>query len=341
MLSDAWSLGLLSCSAITLFLTIVGVKTGWRILRYWDMSSGSEQQIRLEEEVYLGGVLVEFGFVVQLLSAIMLVLAADYFSTILVGAMCATGALTANSYGVPALLVKLLSLFFSSAWLVCHKLDMSSEYYPLIRTKYLLLFFMVPLLILDCTLIILYLYNLEPDIITSCCGVLFSTQTNDGFNLLSIMPSTGMLLMYSTLVLAVALTTWHQSRRGDGRIFCRTTSGLGTIVLWGIFYFFSLVVITVFTSPYVYAMPHHRCPFDLLKAPYTIVGYCIYILLHGAVIAGISAGIGAIFACRQGLAQPAGRLRVRAGWLSLFLAAGFLLMIAYYPLVYQLRGGEG
>jgi hypothetical protein len=108
-----------------------------------------------------------------------------------------------------------------------------------------------------------------------------------------------------------------------------------------VFYFFSLLVITVHTSPYIYAMPHHRCPFDLLKAPYLAIGYPLYFLLHGAVIAGISCAVAALTENQRGLALPAARLRFRAGCLSLICMLFFLLMIVYHPVIYLLRGGEG
>ncbi len=341
MLTDAWSIGLLSCSVVTLFLSLIGVKTGWRIIRSWDIGSGSELQIRLEEEVYLSAVLVEFGFAIQLLSVLMVVLAADYFSNILVGAMCATGALTANSYGVPVLLVKLLSLFLSAAWIVCHKLDISSEYYPLVKTKYYLLFFILPLLILDSTLLVLYLYDLNPDIITSCCGVLFSSQINDGYNLFTLMPSSGLLFLYGIVALVLSGIAFKMSRHGDTTGAVSSSTAWAVMGLWLVFYFFSLLVVTVYTSPYIYAMPHHRCPFDLLKTPYMAVGYPLYFFLHGAVVAGISTSIGRLSEGRRGLATPAARLRFWAGRLSLVFMAVFLLMVIYHPLIYQLRGGEG
>jgi hypothetical protein len=113
------------------------------------------------------------------------------------------------------------------------------------------------------------------------------------------------------------------------------------IGLWVVFYFFSLLVITVHTSPYIYAMPHHRCPFDLLKAPFQMVGYPLYFFLHGSVIAGMSCAIAALAERQKGLAVSAGRLRLRAGRLSLIFLTLFLLMIVYFPLMYWLRGGEG
>ena len=340
MLTDVWSIGLLSCSAVTLFLLSVGAKTGWRIFRFWNVDSDSELQIRLEEEVYLSAALVEFGFAVQLLSVAMLVLAADYFSTILVGAMCAAGSLTANGYGIPALLVKLMTLFLSAAWLVCHKLDTSSEYYPLVKRKYLLLFCILPLLFLDSTLLFLYLYNLKPDIITSCCGVLFSNQDSNGFNLLNIMPTSGLLTLYGAMVFMPAFFTHRMSRQASEPAAVTPLTAVAALGLWAGLYFFSLVVITVHTSPYVYAMPHHRCPFDLLKAPFQMIGYPLYFFLHGSVIGGISCAVAALVEGQKGLAESAARLRRRAGRLSLIFLALFLLMIVYHPMMYWFRGGE-
>ena len=341
MLTDAWSIGLLSCSAVTLFLLLVGVKTGWRIFRFWNADSDSELQIRLEEEVYLSAVLVEFGFAVQLLSVLMLVLAADYFSTILVGAMCAAGSLTANGYGIPTLLVKLMTLFLSAAWIICHKLDISSEYYPLVKRKYLLLFCILPLLFLDSTLLFLYLYNLKPDIITSCCGVLFNNQASNGYNLLDVMPTSGLLSLYGAMVFIPSLLTFQMSRKVNEPVAAAPLTAGAAIGSWVAFYFFSLVVITVHTSPYIYAMPHHRCPFDLLKTPFRMIGYPLYFFLHGSVISGISCAIAALAERQKGLAASAARLRCRAGWLSLIFLALFLLMIVYHPLIYWFRGGEG
>jgi len=341
MLTNTWSIGLLGCAIVTLFLCIVGVRTGLRILQNWDISSGSELQIRLEEEVCLSSVLVEFGFAIQLLSVVMLVLAADYFSNILVGAMCATGALTANSYGVPALVVKLLSLFLSAAWIVCHRLDISSESYPLVKIKYLLLIAILPLLLADISLLFLYLYNLEPDIITSCCGVLFNAQLNDGYNLLTIAPSAPLLSLYGAVAVSLATISFKMSRNNG------TSSGFNSffasvlIGLWLGFYFFSLLIITVFTSPFIYAMPHHRCPFDLLKAPYHLIGFPLYFFLHAAVMAGISTMIARLSESREGLSTPAARFRLLSGRLGLVFMAVFLLIVIYYPLMYQIRGGEG
>ena len=49
---------------------------------------------------------------------------------------------------------------------------------------------------------------------------------------------------------------------------------------WISFYLLALAVITVQVSPYVYALPHHRCPFDLLRYPYLAIGLPLYLFLR-------------------------------------------------------------
>ena len=308
-------------------------------MRYWNHGAGSELQIRLEEEVILSAVLVEFGCIVQLISVLLLVLAADHFSTLLVGAMCATGALTANSFGIPALLVKLLSLFISLSWIVLHNLDIRSEHYPLVTIKYVLLFLILPVLLLDGILVVLYLINLDPDIITSCCGVLLNTQSRDGYNLLSLDSSLPIIGIYVVITALLVITGGSLSRKKP--FFSNGPLQGGTVLgLWVSYYFTSLVIITILVSPYVYAMPHHRCPFDLLKPPFLSAGIVLYLFLHTATGAGVSSGLAALAETKDGLEQSAARLRLYGGRVSLVCLSIFLLFTLYYPLIYHLRGGE-
>ena len=91
MFFSAWSLSLFLCSIIVLFLGISAVRTGIRVLRYWNPASDSNLQISLENETWLASTLVEYALAVQGLSLLLLLLAADSFSQVIAGAMCATG----------------------------------------------------------------------------------------------------------------------------------------------------------------------------------------------------------------------------------------------------------
>ena len=341
MLFDTWSLALLSCSAVTLFFASVGSFTALRILRYWDSGSDSEIQIRLEGEIWLSATLMEFGLIVELISVILLVLAADYFSTLLTGAMCATGALTANQYGIPALLSKLLTIFFCALWIILHRLDSSSEKYPLVRLKYILVLLLFPLLTVNAVLLLYYLANLEPEIITSCCGVIFSSQTRDGYNLLGNFENSLLLTVYGAVIFLIGassllmLAVDQQKNRFSILFIGLQTCG------WVIFYPLSLVVITVIVSPYVYAMPHHRCPFDLLQAHYYWIGYPLYFFLHVAVVAGLTPAVVSLVSWQEKeLARQAASYRKRSLWVSLVFLTAFLIITAWHPARYLLTGGE-
>ena len=341
MLFDTWSLALLSCSAVTLFFVSVGSLTALRILRYWDSGSDSEIQIRLEGQIWLSSTLMEFGLIVELISVVLLVLAADYFSTLLTGAMCATGALTANQYGIPALISKLLTIFFCALWIIVHRLDISSEEYPLVSLKYILVLLLFPLLIGNAILLLLYLANLEPEIITSCCGVIFSSLSRDGYNLMGNVEHTSLLFTFAAVIGLIAASSIVLLREnGQKHPLAPLFIGLQSIG-WVSFYPLSLIVITVIVSPYVYAMPHHRCPFDLLQAHYYWIGYPLYVFLHGAVVAGLTPAVVSLISWqKKGLALQAGRYCRRSLWISLVLLTAFLLISAWHPARYLMTGGE-
>ena len=152
MFFNTWSLALNICSAVVLFLVIFASRTAYRVLRYWNPDRDDNRQIRLENEIWLTSTLVQYTLVFQIFSLILFVLAADNFCDIIVGAMCATGSLLANPFGVPALLVKLAGVFLYGFWIVLHKLDISSESYPLVKIKYIYLLLILPLLFADITL---------------------------------------------------------------------------------------------------------------------------------------------------------------------------------------------
>jgi hypothetical protein len=341
MFANSWSLALLVCSAAALFLAAGAVRTGIRVLAYWDADADTPKQIGLEAETWLSALLMEYGMLLQIISLLLLVLAADSYSEILVGAMCATGAFLANGFGVPLLLVKLFGLFFYGFWIVLHRLDISSEYSPLIRYKYFFLLMLLPLLALDAYLLIMYLARLEPDIITSCCGVVFGSGTGDGRNLVGPMPVRMLLMAFyglAGLLFVFGFSLLKASQKDPGRT-ARIISILYSF-LWVLFFLLSLLAITAVFSSYIYGMPSHRCPFDILKQEYNYIGYPIYIALIVAAFSGISAGGTILFSQLPGLAGPLRTFRKKGLQLALLLLALFLLLVTWFPVAYILGGGE-
>lgn len=335
MFLNSWSLGLTLSSLIVLFLGILACKTAVRVLRFWDLASDDNRQIRLENEIWLASTLVEYALVFQIITLILFVLAADHFCQVIVGAMCATGALLANSWGIPALLVKLAGVFLYGFWIVLHQLDISSETYPLVRIKYFYLVFLAPLLLADITLQTMYIAELHPDIITSCCAVVFGATGQESQNLLgSVNQDTTLTMFYGAIgFLLLTGIIMLRSRR-------KITASLFSLV-WLLFVGLATVtVISVFSS-YIYAMPFHHCPFCILKPEYYYIGFPIYGSLIGGAFFGVSPAAVELFKRENALAAVVTRYQELAVKVSLFLLMVFTVLSSYHYVLYRISGGEG
>lgn len=337
MFLNSWSLALSLCSLIVIFLGILACRTGIRVLRFWDPASDNNRQIRLESEIWLSSTLVEYGLGVQIITLILFVLAADHYCDAIVGAMCATGALLANDFGIPALLVKLVGVFFYGFWIVLHQLDIRSEQYPLVRIKYIYLLFLLPIIALDITLQTFYIAGLKPDIITSCCAVVFSENSRKGGAnlLLSTSPKILLWLFYATVVILGLL--------GIILIKKRWKKFWGILYATGWLWFFLLAMVAIITvfSSYIYAMPFHNCPFCILKPEYNYIGLAIYGTLIPATFFGISSAIVYPFRRKKDFVEPVSNFQQFAVKISLVLLTLFAGLTSYHYIMYMIVGGEG
>ncbi|MBN1958017.1 MAG: hypothetical protein JXQ81_01660 [Desulfuromonadales bacterium] len=281
-------LALLSLSAVIFIIMLVA---GWHSLKlivYWDANSSSERQLLLERKTWLISTLLNYTLTVQIFSLLLFVFTADDIHRLFIGAMCATGSLNANLVGWLVLLVKGVLLFMASFWVVFNQLDQRTEDAPLTRLKYIGLLLMTPLFALDLYLQWRYFSGLQPEVITSCCGSLFSAEGEGVAGDLAGMPiGQAMTLFFSVagfylLVLLACLRT--------RRVIFRPLLFVASVLM----FFISLGAVVAFISLYIYQMPSHHCPFDMLQANYGYIGYPMYIGLYCA----------ALFGMLPGLAQP-------------------------------------
>ncbi len=238
----------------------------------------------------------------------------------------------------------MVGVFLYGFWILLHQLDIRSEEYPLVRIKYIYLLLLIPLIIVDIVLQTLYIANLEPDIITSCCAVVFSDATGEGSNLLGSLPQSVMLpLYYGTMVCLVFFSLWMTGRL-PGRRFA--TSGAKSwlsycfAAAWLWFLLLSLLVITAVISSYIYAMPFHRCPFCIIKPEYHYIGLFIYLALIGGSFFGISVALAELLGRRPSLQAIAKDYRRLAVNLSLIMLLILAILSSYHYLIYMIFGGE-
>lgn len=340
MLVTSWSIALLFCMAISLFLLLIAAASAVKIINYWDITSDTELQISLEGRTWLVGALVENSLIIQIISLVLLVAAAGEFSGMIAGAMCATGTFLANEFGPPSLYIKIGGIFLYGLWIVLHRLDMCSEHYPLLRLKYYYLLFLLPIVLADSSLLLLFLINLSPDIITSCCGVIFSENMLKTSFLPTMGSSGGAVTLFYLLSLVILFQglVLHRIGHRDGSPAVKYH--LLYAILHVLFFLVALVCITLFFSSYIYAIPTHRCPFDILLQEYYFIGVPLYLTLFSSAFLGISGGVASIFLSRPGLGGPVALYCLFSVRNSLLLHFLFIVLATLPVFLYFFSGGE-
>jgi hypothetical protein len=276
-------IALLVSSGLITALALYASWYGAAILRSWDMASGSSRQLELERRTYLISTILSYVFGFQLLSLFLFVYTADSLCPLFVGAMCAAGTLNANSYGYPVLVLKIVNFLLAGLWLILNTADNQAEDYPLIRKKYALLLVIAPLLLIETVLQVLYAHGLNPNVITSCCGTLFSASSRGVAADLASLPAAPLEAAFTiSLLLSIAAGTWFALRRKGGYVVA---------ALAGLTFVIGVLSLISFIGPYAYELPSHHCPFCVLQPEYHRVGYLLYAGLLGGAVSGLGVGI--------------------------------------------------
>jgi hypothetical protein len=187
-----------------------------------------------------------------------------------------------------------------------------------VKLKYALLLAALPLFALSLGLQINYFLGLKADVITSCCGSMFSTDAPTiASEVSALTPRPALLVFYGTLASVIMLSIWHWRQRGN---LSGYATGLGALAA----FIASIGGVLAFISLYIYEHPHHHCPFCILKPEYDYQGYALYVPLFAATAAGLSAGVLRLFANRPSLAQVIPPL---TGKLAGIAAAGYTLFV--------------
>jgi hypothetical protein len=276
-------LALYTASLLVGFMIFYAAPQAFQILRHWDLKSGSELQLSLERKTYLISTLLAYAFGFELLSFFLYIFTADQLHSFFVGAMCAAGSLYVNAYGYPTLIIKLVNFLLVGLWLILNFVDNRGEDYPLIKKKYGFFLALVPLMLLETALQANYFLRLRPDVITSCCGTLFSTENSVLPSLTNSVPQyPARSVFYAVMTLTIG-TGGYAYLKNRAAVFF---SGLSVAALW-----VSVVSIFSFISLYIYELPTHSCPFCLLQKEYHFIGYPLYLTLLGGTITGVGSGV--------------------------------------------------
>lgn len=276
-------LALLGCSAVVCAVAALAAAVGLSVVVGWDPEDSSARQIARERH----SVLVESGMRVvlacQLLSLTLFVATAEHLHSLFSGAMCAAGTLNANPFGYPTLLVKVAGFVLCGLWLVVNRASAAAASTGLVRFKHLSLVLIVVAIAAENVLQYRYFSALDPEIITSCCAVIFSDRSAGLAAGLAALPAPECRLAF---LAGLALTLWAGLRSlRPGRspaLFAALALPFGAL---------SMAAVVSWVAPAFYQLPNHHCPFCLLSLNHHYVGYPLYASLAIAVVTGGGSGI--------------------------------------------------
>ena len=308
-------MALILVSALVSLMMLLAAGFAIQLIRHWDIKSGSERQLVLERRTYLISTLLAWVFAAELVSLLLFIYNAEAMSGQFVGAMCATGVLNANIWGWPTLFLKIAIFFSGASWLVLNNLDNKGFDYPLIKLKYALLLLIAPLVIAELLVQTRYFSEMNPDVITSCCGALFSADAEGvAAEVSGLKPKTAMFALYGTGLLTLLSGFWYIKKQSFGWLFA-LSSGLAFVV--------ALVAIVSFIALYVYEHPHHHCPFCILKSGHDYVGYALYIPLFLATALAFGTGVISPWKNKSSLSDAVATDAPKMAWFAVVLFALF------------------
>jgi len=326
-------IALLGGSVIVSLMLVYSAYYGVRIIRQWDIRSGSELQLSLERKTYLLSTIMSYVLAFQLASLFLFIFTADDIHPLFVGAMCAAGTLNVNQYGYPTVIMKMINSLLAGVWLILNYADNRAFDYPLIKKKYLLLMVIAPLVFAEMTVQGSYFINMKANVITSCCGSLFSTETEGVTSSIAALPRIPIeIAFYASMALTLGSGIYfYLSNNKSGYLY--SALSIATFAI-------SVAALISFISLYLYELPSHHCPFCILQKEYGYIGYFLYLALLGGAVCGM--GVGALMPFRNipslSTVAPAVQKKLVITGLTLYL---IFAAIATYEMIFSVLKLEG
>ena len=309
-------LGLLVVDAVVLALLAIVLPTAVRVHRHWSFPAADRAQLARERRAELAAAVTGFALLVKVPAAALYLYAVDGLSERIVGAMCGVGVLGNGRDAGAALALRALVLFLLVAWRTADRLDRARPELPYTRPKFTFLLVIFVAVALEGAFTLSFFGSLQLERIASCCGSVFGAEDGGATALLAGVPQPALAAAAAGVFAALLLAA--RGRRG---VWFGALSVLFALV--------GAALSIGLTSPYVFALPTHRCPFCLLHAEYAGVGWPLF----GLLLVGTTRGAAIGFAVGVLRADP-------GGYRGALVCDGLFLVLALaFPLLHVVRHG--
>ena len=287
-----------------------------RILLFYNSNATTQTQYKLEKQSYLIATIIKFIFYMKIPLFIFFIFTLDKIATILPGAMCGAGVVSATEYGTPLLLLKILNLYIFAYWIVLNGEDMKSQESKYLRLKFLLFCFAYILLVVEIVTQMVMFFSIDVNSVVDCCGAIFSTTNGTYLSTILSLKPLYLLSAFYGIFLFLIVSYFIKNRY----IFS---------LLNVMFLIVSLISLIAYFGTYIYELPTHHCPFCLLQKDYNYIGYFLYIFLFIGTFYGLLVGL--ITFNKKEL-----ELKYR---ISLLFNLLYILFVSYFPIIYYMKNG--
>lgn len=300
---------------IIITLGLVALFWSLKISLDFDRDSTTSYQYKLATKGYLVATIIFFIATIKLSIFLYFIWTMDSISSIVPGAMCAAGIVSATDYGSFMFGLKMVNLFLLCGWILIHINDTKSIESRFLKLKFTLFQPLFFLLVLEFILTMSHFSRITTDTPVACCSIVFSQS--DIATKAFIHTDTFILgLFFGSFVLYVLSGVLKKPL-----LFGFLSVGFAVSAIYALIRFF---------SPYVYELPTHMCPYCLLQSEYYYVGYLIYALVFFGILFGVSV-----------LILRALKLQVPKKFYIFGLIANsvLILILCAYPALYFLKNG--
>lgn len=301
--------------ALLLVLQTIAFVNIVTILRHWDFSATTAMQYRLEKRAFLVVLIIVFTMLFKLLQLPFFTFTIDQLSSIVPGAMCGAGVITANAYGPLLLELKVMVLFLMGIWLILNDQDLKARDYPYFKIRSWSFILIYALVVIESLLDVLYLSNISLLSPVACCSSIYGAVGEEtiAFGL----DTMRLLLLFYLLYAFTLVAAWYR---------VALLSLISNVLFLSISYY----AVVYFFGTYVYELPTHRCPFCMLQKEYYYVGYLIWGSLLLGTFFGVAGAILKLIMTKEIVTT------YRYGvWFNTI----FVLLCSLFVLVYYLRNG--
>ena len=257
-------LTLIISESIILFICFFAFLQALQIYSKWNFKSLSETQYSLEKKSYFTTLAIYFVIFFKFLLFVFFANSMDKLSSIMPGAMCGAGVVSANDFGMFVFVFKLIVIFLSICWIAIHKADLKRDYNYL-KKKYFLFFVIFAFLVLEFVVQMLYFSNLSFETVVQCCSVIYGSSEVGSTLPFGLSKFLFLILFFLIFVfLNFALFT---------------NNNLFAFIFGILFFYFGYFFVIFILGIYIYELPTHICPFCMLQKEYFYVGYIVWLSL--------------------------------------------------------------